>query len=98
MYTISYDKFGEAIITRDDGVTIAPFMGDPNFSAFCDWNNAQENPLNFQSLPLRLAELDDQSIRALRAVAAGTATDTDQAHLAAIEAAVAALRALKPTQ
>ena len=41
----------------------------------------------------KLAELDAQSARPMRAIAAGTATDDDRKRLAAIEAEAAGLRA-----
>lgn len=40
-----------------------------------------------------LAALDEKSVRALRAVAAGTASDADHARLTEIEQQAAALRA-----
>lgn len=88
-----------SIVRLVDGAIIPPDPANADYAAYLAWVAAGGVPDPIAAADTRatlldrLDRLDAQSVRPLRAVAAGTATDEDRAKLAAIEAEAVTLRA-----
>lgn len=97
---IKTDENGRIIQTADIGEIPGASEIDLSMYKYIDGNlildtekvQAQQNAVRAEEIRARLMQIDSESIRPLRAVTAGTATEFDAKKLASLESEAAKLR------